>query len=345
MDAREDAVEDIALQVRAARHDDSRVIREQPDNAVRRVLRDDRDHDAEAHRHRQRIAKRLLRVADLARTDVLRAERRDRREHRRRHEEDEADDLLNDADRCRVRQPAHVRDDRDDKECHLDEAVLQRDRHVDAQDAAQHREVRTEILPRKRNARPAALHIGEREHDTDGLRDDRAPGRASRPHGERPHEEIVERDVAEAGHRDEVHRALCIAETAEDGGDDVVGGDERDAEEADEKIRLCAGYCLYRRFHGAGDPAAQCDQHDGQHERDAEEEHGRRADGRADVPVVLGADSLCDRDGRPHRQPYDHDGQHVHDLTANRDRRDARRSLELADDEEVGHAVERLQEI
>ena len=160
VDAREDAVKDIALQVRAARHDDGRVIREQPDDAVRRVLRDDRDHDAEAHRHRQRIAKRLLRADDLARTDVLRAERRDRREHRRRHEEDEADDLLDNADRRRVRQPAHVRDDRDDEERHLDEAVLQRDRYTDAQDAAQHREVRTEILPRKQDARPATLHIG-----------------------------------------------------------------------------------------------------------------------------------------------------------------------------------------
>lgn len=345
VDAREDAVKDIALQVRAARHDDSRVIREQPDNAVRRVLRDDGDHDAEAHRHRQRIAKRLLRAADLARTDVLRAERRDRREHRRRHEEDKADDLLDDADRRRVRQPAHVRDDRDDEERHLDEAVLQRDWHTDAQDAAQHREVRTEILPRKRNARPAALHIGEREHDTDGLRDDRAPGRAGRPHGERPHEKIVERDIAEAGHRDKVHRTLRIAEPTKDRGDDVVGRDERDAEEADQKIRLRPRCRLKRRLHDTRNRAAKHDQHNGQHDGDHKEQHRRRADGLADPQPVLRANRLRNRDRRPHRQPYDHDGQHVHDLTANRYRRDASRPLKLPDDKEVRHAVERLQEI
>lgn len=81
VDAREDAVEDIALQVCLACHDDGCIVGEERDDVVGGVLREDGDCDTEADGHRECIAQGLLCAADFARADVLRAEHRDGREH------------------------------------------------------------------------------------------------------------------------------------------------------------------------------------------------------------------------------------------------------------------------
>ena len=46
------------------------------------------------------------------------------------------------------------------------------------------------------------------------------------------YEYVVERDVCHASHNHEIHRTFRVAETSEYGCDDVVGYDERDADEA-----------------------------------------------------------------------------------------------------------------
>ena len=109
------AVEDIPAQIRPARRDDGRVMREERDDRFGDELDDDRDEHAEAERDGDGIPQRLQRAAGLARADVLRAERRHRREHGRRHEEQKADDLLHDADGGCVREAAAVGDDGDEQ--------------------------------------------------------------------------------------------------------------------------------------------------------------------------------------------------------------------------------------
>ena len=62
-------------------------------------------------------------------------------------------------------------------------------------------------------------------------------------------------------------------------------------------------------------------------------------------PAVARADGLPNADGRSHRKPDDHDREHMHDLRADRNRGRAGNALELADDKQVSHSIERLQEI
>ena len=57
---------------------------------------------------------------------------------------------------------------------------------------------------------------------------------------------------------------------------------------------------------------------------------------------ISNADSLRNADGRTHRKPDNHNGQHMHDLRADRHRRGCRNALELPDDEQIRHTVERL---
>ena len=46
----------------------------------------------------------------------------------------------------------------------------------------------------------------------------------------------IQRNIGGAGNGDKVHRAFGIPQTAEDGADDIVCRDERDADEADGQI-------------------------------------------------------------------------------------------------------------
>ena len=63
------------------------------------------------------------------------------------------------------------------------------------------------------------------------------------------------------------------------------------------------------------------------------------------LPAVACADGLADADSRSHRKPDDHDREHMHHLRADGNRSRAGDALKLTDDEQVGHAVERLQKI
>ena len=59
----------------------------------------------------------------------------------------------------------------------------------------------------------------------------------------------------------------------------------------------------------------------------------------------MGAHCPADAHGNTHGQPHQHDRDHVHDLAADGHRRDAGRALKPANDEQVCHAVQRLQKI
>ena len=80
----------------------------------------------------------LRRSLHPAGTDVLRRDGGYRGQHGRRYQEQRADHLFDDADSCRIVQATVVGDDRDDDEGDLDAAVLNRRRHSDAENAAEH---------------------------------------------------------------------------------------------------------------------------------------------------------------------------------------------------------------
>ena len=66
---------------------------------------------------------------------------------------------------------------------------------------------------------------------------------------QRAHEVVVERDVDDAGHGDEVHGVLAVTKAAEDRGDDVVRRDERNTDKADREIGVRALHGLLRCGH------------------------------------------------------------------------------------------------
>ena len=55
---------------------------------------------------------------------------------------------------------------------------------------------------------------------------------------EHTHEQVIQSDVGGAGYCNEIHGTFAVTHTAEDGADNVVGGDKGDAyKEADPQIR------------------------------------------------------------------------------------------------------------
>ena len=54
---------------------------------------------------------------------------------------------------------------------------------------------------------------------------------------------------------------------------------------------------------------------------------------------------MADAHRDTHSQPHQHDRDHVHDLAADGHRRRARHTVKLADEEQVRHAVKRLQKV
>ena len=162
---------------------------------------------------------------------------------------------------------------------------------------------------------------------------------------QRAHEEIVQGDVGDAGHRDEIHGAFGVPQPPKDGADDVIGGDEGDAHKTDGEIvhRTCHR-CL-RGGHDGHDGTDQKEQEDRQYQGEAQKEGGGVADAPCRPLHVPGAHGLANGDGGAHGEAHDHDGQHVHHLGAYGYGGGAGHPLKLADDEEVGHAVESLQKI
>ena len=162
---------------------------------------------------------------------------------------------------------------------------------------------------------------------------------------QRAHEVVVERDVDDAGHGDEAHGTLAVAKAAEDRGDDVVRRDERNTDKADREIGERALHGLLRCGHDGDDTPAQREQQCRQRKSQQHEERDRVADGRGGALFVAAAGGLRDADRRAHRKADEHDCEHVHHLRADGDGGRAGDALKLADDEEVGHAVERLQKV
>ena len=162
---------------------------------------------------------------------------------------------------------------------------------------------------------------------------------------QRAHEEIVQRDIRRAGDGDEVHGTLAVAHAAEDGAEDIIGRDERDAAEADGQIGGRAVDGLGGRGHDSRDGADEQEQDRRQRERHDSKQCDGIAGGLCGLRPVARPDGAGDGDRGAHGESHEHDCQHVHDLRADGDRSRRGDALILADDEQVGHAVERLQEI
>lgn len=122
VDAREDAVDDVAADVLCSQQDYRRIGGEQADDGARRQFHHNRYDDAVDDGDRGGVSQCLRRSLHPAGTDVLRRDGGYRGQHGRRYQEQRADHLFDDADSCRIVQATVVGDDRDDDEGDLDAA-------------------------------------------------------------------------------------------------------------------------------------------------------------------------------------------------------------------------------
>ena len=162
---------------------------------------------------------------------------------------------------------------------------------------------------------------------------------------ENAHKQIIQRDIRGARHDDEIHRAFAVAQPAEDGADDVIRRDKRDADETDREVGDRAVYGFRWCGHDGNDRANQKQQNRGQRDRYRHEQRYGVPDILRRLPSISRADGLTDADGRSHREPDDHHREHMHYLRSDGNGGGAGDAFKLTDDEQICHAVERLQKI
>lgn len=274
---------------------------------------------------------------------ILCGEGGDGREHGRGDEEEEADDLLHDADCGGDFDAAAVCDGGDDEKGDLDEPVLTRDGKTYGKERLHAEGIEGEGLLREGKAKVGAGEVQEAEEDGDGLGKNGGCGCSGGPHRHGADEYIVKQEIDETGESDKVHRRPCIAKSAEDAGKDIIGDDEGDTCKADEKVRPCIFPCFHRGLQPREDKIARKEEEHGANEAEEGKEQHRASDAAGGFLPIFAAHRAADGDGRPHGEPDDDDGQHVHQLASDGDGRDRCGAIEETGDEEVGHAVERLQ--
>lgn len=274
---------------------------------------------------------------------ILCGEGGDGREHGRGDEEEEADDLLHDADCGGDFDAAAVCDGSDDEKGDLDEPVLTGDGKTYGKERLHAEGIEGEGLLREGKTKVGAGEVQEAEEDGDGLGKNGGCGCSGGPHRHGADEDIVEEEIDETGESDKVHRRPCIAKPAEDAGKDIIGDDEGDACKADEKVRPCILPCFRRGLQPREDRIARKEEEHGANEAEEGKEQHRASDAAGGFLPISAAHRAADGDGRPHGEPDDDDGQHVHQLASDGDGRDRCGAIEETCDEEVGHAVERLQ--
>ena len=345
MDACEDAVDDIAMKILGPQRNHRRIGGEQTDNGACRQFHDDRYDNAVDDGDRGGVSQRLRRSLHPAGADVLRRDSGYRGQHGRRHQEQRADHLFDDADGGRIVQATVVGDDCDDDEGDLDASILDRRRYADAENAAEHGFIGLKIAEPQLDPRAPAANRHQRHDDADGLRQRGSQCRSRGAEPQPAHEQVVERDVAEACDRNEIHGAFRIAQPAEHRTDDVVRDDERDADIAD-------GQVLRGPFDGFGGHADQRDdvanvqqQNDCQRQGDPREQRDDIADGLGSTVESVRADSTADGDSGAHGKAHNDHGEHIQHLAAVRYRRNAIDADELPGNEQIGHAIQRLQKI
>lgn len=136
MNASKNTVKNVTTQILAAEKDHRRSVRsagigEQRNDAFRCKLNRDRSKHAKACGEHHRIAQRLNGPLRFARTDILRSQGRNGRQHRGGYQKEETDHFLHNPDRRCVIQSTLIGNNRDNNKSNLNQAVLKRNWDAD----------------------------------------------------------------------------------------------------------------------------------------------------------------------------------------------------------------------
>ena len=262
----------------------------------------------------------------------------------RRHQHDEGAQPLRHAQARGKDQALGVDNGQNQHEGQAHQQVLQGDGRTQPQDAADEAPVPGNVVPPEAEGQlfPADDEPGD-EH-AHGLGQHRGPGGAHGPQVEAPDEEQVGPDIDQAGqgHRDQGH--FGIPQPAEDGAQQVVGGDEHEAAGADPHVGPGLGEGLSGSLHQLCHPCRLPHQHRGEDGSQDQEQAHACADGLARPLGPAFADELAHLDGDAHGQAGDDAGEGVHDLAACGHAGDVGGGREAAHHPQVHRAVGRLQQ-
>ena len=197
-------------------------IHEQRNDRFCDKLHENLHEDAEAGGEHYGIPERFYGTLRLFCADILRSERRNGGEHGGGDEKEKTDDLFDDANRRRIVQSPVIGNDGDHDESHLDQTVLKGDRHADLQNFSHDRTAGLEIAFLGRDAGLSFFHYDKGDDYSDCLGKRGSESGAGRSHVKQTDEQVIQSDIGDARHGDEVHRAFGIAHAPEYRADDVI---------------------------------------------------------------------------------------------------------------------------
>ena len=238
-----------------------------------------------------------------------------------------------------------VGNDGDDHKRYLNKAVLHHHRYANGKDLAKCTAFRLEVRTRKVDAALTAQDHDQRDEHADQLRKSGTQRCTGRAKMQRAHEQIIQRNVACTGHRNKVHRAFGIAQPAEDRCHDIIRRDAWNADKADDQVGTSARHGLLRCGDNAYDRIHKPYQHSCQYHRSCHKQRDCVANEPRRTRFVLCAHGPANSDRCSHGKAHDHHSDHMHHLTANGHRRCAGHTFKLPDDEQIRHAVQRLQKV
>ena len=242
MNTRQKAVENIPAKILPAEQNDpcavgGVLIGKERHDRLSCELYKNRYKNSEGRGQRHGVIQRLFRPFGLARADVLRSERRDRREHGGGDEEQEADDFFDDADCRRIVQSAAVGNDRNDDKTDLDQPVLKRNGNADAKKLADDRLLRAKVFFFERDPAFCFDNGSKRRDNAQRLRKRCSERRADGTQAQCAHEKKVKRNVGGTGDGDEIKRTFRVAYPAVDRAYNVVCRNKGNADKAHREIR------------------------------------------------------------------------------------------------------------
>ena len=160
---------------------------------------------------------------------------------------------------------------------------------------------------------------------------------------EHRHQQQVAPNVDGARHGNKQKRRFAVAQSSEDGGQQIVGNDEENATTTDADIARSLLQSFLGCLHERGDRLREADHDDEQYRGDEGKHDGGATDDRADLFRALFTHSTGDQHGYAHGELCDDERDQIEHLTARGYRRQTRRTAEASDDEQIDRAVCRLQ--
>ena len=278
----------------------------------------------------------------VARTHILRHKRSHRLHQRAGDQHGKVNDLAGNAIAGGCSQTQAVDKGAERQERKLGQKFLQGQRQTDLQEfPALYVEAKIRLFDGKREIFLHQHYNGE--HHADSLCQHRCRRSTGSIHLEPGHQQQVARNVDNAGHQHEQQRGFAVAQTAEDGGHQVVCHNKENTAAADADVACGKANGFLRSLHQHRNGPCKCDQQNKQNHGHNGKHHRGTAKHRPDLLGFLLTNIAGNQNRNAHGKLRYHKGDQVQQLAAGRNRRKPRRGAKVPHHQQVNRAICRLQ--